>query len=151
MNRYWSHSALDESFGGGHVPFFDYVGFPYGGDCRLIEIRSTYTGLDHWSASLFFRGMDHGVMNVYMSHNVDGYNDEDANYRGNTPSGDVIKRTVICGLELNADLDSLLSWPGFTFSGELDWINRWDYAKETKEYSGQQADLQFTLGVTISI
>ena len=151
VNRYWSHSALDESFGGGHVPFFDYVGFPYGGDCRLIEIRSTYTGLDHWSASLFFRGMDHGVMNVYMSHNVDGYNDEDANYRGNTPSGDVIKRTVICGLEFNADLDSLLSWPGFTFSGELDWINRWDYAKETKEYSGHQADLQFTLGVTISI
>ena len=151
VNRYWSHSALDESFWGGHVPFFDYIGFPYGGDCRLLELRSTYSSLDHWSASLFLRGMDHGVMNVYMSHNVDGYNDEDANYRGETPSGDVITRTVITGLEFQADLDSLLDWPGFTFSGELDWINRWSFTKATGEYSDHQADLQFTLGVTISI
>lgn len=151
VNRYWSHSALDESFGGGHVPFFDYVGFPYGGDCRLIEIRSTYTGLDHWSASLFFRSMDHGVMNVYKSHNVDEYNDEDANYRGDTPSGEVVTRTLICGVEFKADLDSLFDWPGVSFDGELDWINRWDYTKETKEYANHQADLQFTMGVTISI
>ena len=151
VNRYWSHGALDDSFWGGHVPFFDYIGFPYGGDCRLLEIRSTYSGLDHWSASLFLRGIDHGIMNIYMSHNVDGYNDEDANYRGDTPSGDVISRTVIMGLEFEADLDSLLDWPGFSFSGELDWINRWSFTKATKEYSGHQADLQFSLGVTISI
>ena len=151
VNRYWCHSSTDESFYGGHVPFFDYIGFPYGGDCRLLEIRSTYTSLNHWSASFFFRGMDHGVMNVYKSHNVDKHNEGDANYKGDTPSGDVITRTVICGIEFKADLDSLLSWPGFSFSGELDWINRWNYTKETREYSGHQADLQFTLGMTIAI
>lgn len=142
---------MDGSFSGGHVPFFDYIGFPYGGDCRLLEIRSTYSSLDHWSAGLFLRGMDHGVMNVYMSHNVDGYNDHDPNYRGDTPSGEVVTRTLICGVEFKADLDSLFDWPGVSFDGELDWINRWDYTKETKEYANHQADLQFTMGVTISI
>ena len=151
VNRYWCHASLDGSFSGGHVPFFDYIGFPYGGDCRLLEIRSTYSSLDHWSAGLFLRGMDHGVMNVYMSHNVDGYNDHDPNYRGDTPSGEVVTRTLICGVEFKADLDSLFDWPGVSFDGELDWINRWDYTKETKEYANHQADLQFTMGVTISI
>ncbi|MBQ5364877.1 MAG: hypothetical protein IIU49_02285, partial [Spirochaetales bacterium] len=151
VNRYWCHASLDGTFSGGHVPFFDYIGFPYGGDCRLLEIRSTYSSLDHWSAGLFLRGMDHGVMNVYMSHNVDGYNDQDPNYRGDTPSGEVVTRTLICGVEFKADLDSLFDWPGVSFDGELDWINRWDYTKETKEYANHQADLQFTMGVTISI
>lgn len=151
VNRYWCHASLDGTFSGGHVPFFDYIGFPYGGDCRLLEIRSTYSSLDHWSAGLFLRGMDHGVMNVYMSHNVDGYNDQDPNYRGDTPSGEVVTRTLICGVEFKADLDSLFDWPGVSFDGELDWINRWDYTKETKEYANHQADLQFTIGVTISI
>ena len=151
VNRYWCHASLDGTFSGGHVPFFDYIGFPYGGDCRLLEIRSTYSSLDHWSAGLFLRGMDHGVMNVYMSHNVDGYNDQDPNYRGDTPSGEVVTRTLVCGVEFKADLDSLFDWPGVSFDGELDWINRWDYTKETKEYANHQADLQFTMGVTISI
>lgn len=151
VNRYWCHASLDGTFSGGHVPFFDYIGFPYGGDCRLLEIRSTYSSLDHWSAGLFLRGMDHGVMNVYMSHNVDGYNDQNPNYRGDTPSGEVVTRTLICGLDFKADLDSLFDWPGVSFDGELDWINRWDYTRETKEYANHQADLQFTMGVTISI
>lgn len=151
VNRYWCHASLDGTFSGGHVPFFDYIGLPYGGDCRLLEIRSTYSSLDHWSAGLFLRGMDHGVMNVYMSHNVDGYNDHDPNYRGDTPSGEVVTRSLICGVDFKADLDSLFDWPGVSFDGELDWINRWDYTKETKEYANHQADLQFTMGVTISI
>ena len=151
VNRYWSHSATDGSFGGGHVPFFDYIGFPYGGDCMLLEMRSTYTSLDNWSAGVYVRAMDHGVMNVYMSHNTDGYNEGDANYHGSTPSGDVISRSLVCGLEFKADLDRILNWPGITFSGELDWINRWDYTKETGSYSGHEADLQLTLGMTVSV
>ena len=151
VNRYWSHSALDGSFDGGHVPFFDFIGFPYGGDCMLLEIRSTYTSLDNWSAAAYVRAMDHGVMDIYMSHNADGYNDDDANYSGKTPSGDVTRRSLVCGLEFNADLDKILKWPGISFSGELDWINRWDYTKATGTYSGHKADLQLTLGVTISV
>ena len=151
VNRYWCHSSVDGTFGGGHVPFFDFIGFPYGGDCRLLELRSTYTSLDNWSAGLFVRGMDHGQMNIYMSHNTDGYNDGDADYKGETPSGNVITRSIVCGLEFNANLACILSWPGIMFSGELDWINRWCYTKDSKEYSDHQSDLQLTLGVTVSV
>ena len=151
VNRYWSHGALDHTFGGGHVPFFDYIGFPYGGDCMMLELRSTYKSLDHWSVSLFARGMDHGAMNIYMSHNVDGKNEGDANYSGETPSGDIIRRSVIAGLEFNADLERLFNWPGVSFDGELDWINRWSYIKDNGSYSDHEADIQLTLGMTVSI
>ncbi len=151
VNRYWSHSATDGSFEGGHVPFFDYIGFLYGGDCILLEVAGTYTSLDNWSVGAYVRAMDHGVMDIYMSHNTDGYNEGDANYRGKTPSGDVTRRTLVCGLEFKADLDRILTWPGISFSGELDWINRWEYTKATGTYSGHEADLQLTLGITVSV
>ena len=151
VDRYWSHSATDGSFGGGHVPFFDFIGFPYGGDCMLLELRSTYTSLDNWSASAYIRAMDHGVMDIYMSHNKDGYNEGDANYQGSTPSGNTTVRTLVCGLEFKADIGRILGWPGISFSGELDWVNRWNHTKGTGSYSGHEADLQLTLGMTISV
>ena len=147
--RYWSFS--NGTFVGGHVPFFDYIGFPYGGDCRLLEVRSTYTSLEHWKVSLFGRFADHGVMNIFMSHSTSGNNEDDANYAGKTPSGDVICRSLVCGLEFEADLDRLFSWPGVSFEGELDWVNRWGYTKATREYSDHEADIQLTLGFSVSV
>ena len=147
--RYWSFS--NETFVGGHVPFFDYIGFPYGGDCRMLELCSTYKSLDHWSVSLFGRWMDKGYMNIFRSHSNSGNNEDDANYAGKTPSGDIISRNLTFGLEFEADLDKLFGWPGVSFEGELDWLNRWDFTKATKEYSGHESDIQFTLGMTVSI
>ena len=149
VNRYWSHS--NDSFGGGHVPIFDYIGFPYGGDCMLQQLSCDYRSLDNWSASVFARGMDRGYMNMYRSHSTGGKNTDDANYPGKTPSGDVIKRNLVCGLLFDADLGALFSWPGVSFGGELDWVNRWDYEKGTGKYSDYETDVQFTLGVTVSI
>ena len=151
VNRYWSHSALDGSFNGGHVPFYDYIGFPYGGDCRMLELRSTYRALGHWEVSGFARLFDRGYMNLFVSHNKDNDNEGDANYEGKTPSGEKISRNLTCGIEFKADLDKLFGWPGISFDGELDWLNRWDYTKASKEYSDHRADIQLTLGMTVSI
>ena len=150
-NRYWSHSALDGSFGGGHVPFYDYIGFPYGGDCRMLELRSSYRALGHWEVSGFARLFDRGYMNIFKSHNNDHDNEGDANYAGKTPSGETISRNLTCGIEFKADMDRILSWPGISFEGELDWLNRWDYTKAAKEYSNHKADVQLTLGFSVSI
>ncbi len=147
--RYWSFS--NDTFVGGHVPFFDFIGFPYGGDCRMLELRSEYTSLDHYGVTLFARGMDRGVLTLYTSHNVSGYNSDDANYQGKTPSGDIVTRLLTCGMEFNADLDALFSWPGVSFEGELDWINIWDWAKMSGEYSNHRSDIQLTLGMSVSI
>ena len=151
VNRYWSHSALDGSFGGGHVPFYDYIGFPYGGDCRMLEVRSAYRDLRRWEVSGFARLYDRGYMNIFVSHNNADDNEGDANYAGKTPSGETISRNLTIGLEFRADLDRILSWPGISFEGELDWLNRWDYTKATKEYSNHRADVQLTLGFSVDI
>ncbi|MCQ2411838.1 MAG: hypothetical protein MJ057_02680 [Sphaerochaetaceae bacterium] len=151
VNRYWSHSALDGSFGGGHVPFFDYIGFPYGGDCLMLELRSTYTSLANWKASAFARAVEKGNMNMFKSHSNSGYNDGDANYAGKTPSGAVIKQFVVCGLEFDADLDEFFKWPGVKLSCELDWIGRCDYEKASKSRSNMQSDVQFTMGISVEV
>jgi hypothetical protein len=148
-NRYWSFS--NDTFCGGHVPFFDFIGFPYGGDCRMVELRSEYTSLDHFGVSVFARGMDRGVFTLYTSHSTSGNNADDANYKGKTPSGDIITRIFTCGVEFNADLDALFSWPGVSFDGEMDWINVWDYTKASKEYSNYRSDVQLTLGISVKI
>ena len=53
--------------------------------------------------------MDKGYMNIFRSHSNSGNNEDDANYAGKTPSGDIISRNLTCGLEFEADLDKLMS------------------------------------------
>jgi hypothetical protein len=134
-----------------HIPFFDYIGFPYGGDVRMVELRATYKSLDNWEVSVFGRLAQKGEVNIFYSHNVDGNNDDDANLSGDTPYGDKVKNFAVVGIEANANLDGLFNWPKVEFDGELDWIGRYNYTKSTKEKSAAEMDIQLTLSVTLGI
>lgn len=134
-----------------HIPFFDYIGFPYGGDVRMLEIRATYSSLNNWKVSAFGRIAQKGEVNIFHSHNIDGNNEKDANLPGDTPYGDKIKNFAVVGLEASANLDGLFNWPVVSFDGELDWIGRYNYTKSTKEKSVAETDFQLTLGFTLGI
>ena len=134
-----------------HIPFFDYIGFPYGGDVRMLEIRATYNSLDNWEVSAFGRIAQKGEVDIFYSHNVDGNNADEANLSGDTPYGDVVKNFAVIGIEANANLDGLFNWPEVSFDGELDWIGRYNYTKSTKEKSAAETDLQLTLGFTLGL
>lgn len=134
-----------------HIPFFDYIGFPYGGDVRMLEIRATYSSLDNWKVSVFGRIAQKGEVNIFHSHNKDGNNKDNANLSGDTPYGDKVKNFAVVGIEGSANLDGLFSWPKVSFDGELDWIGRYNYTKSTKEKSAAETDFQLTLGFTLGI
>ncbi len=133
------------------ITYFDYIGFPYGGDTRMLEIKGKYTSLDNWEASLFTRFAEKGEVNIFTSHNTEGRNEGLANLSGDTPYGDRVKYFMVIGLEGGSDLSSLFSWPEVSFSFELDWIGRFIYTKSTRSVTEKESDLQLTLGLKISI
>ena len=133
------------------VTYFDYIGFPYGGDTRMLEIKGKYTSLDSWEASLFTRFVQKGEVNIFTSHNTEGKNDGWANLSGDTPYGDRVRYFMVIGLEGASSLSSLFSWPEVSFSFELDWISRFIYTKSTQAVTERENDLQLTLGLKISV
>lgn len=132
------------------VNYFDYIGFPYGGDCRMLEIKGNYTTLDNREASVFARFAQKGEVNIFTSHNNDGKNDDWANLQGDTPYGDRVKYFMVLGCEAECPLN-LFQWPGISVSFELDWVGRFIYTKSTKSVTEKESDLQLSLGVTLSI
>jgi hypothetical protein len=83
--------------------FFDYTGYPYGGDAMVLQFDSKYrfseTALLH--SRLF--GMIHGKMNFFESHNKDGLDTGLANIRERTPSGEKREHEYTFGFSLGGN------------------------------------------------
>lgn len=131
--------------------FFDYVGFEYGGDCRLVELGASFDSLGIWKMSFFGRFAQKGDVDIFHSHNKDGMNEEAANLPGDTPYGDVSMMFAVIGVETNVSLEDLLGWPSVVLDAELDWFGRCRYSKATKGVAGRESDIQFTIGFTIGL
>ena len=80
-----------------------------------------------------------------------GNNEGWPNYEGSTPSGTNWTRAIYLSSNIEMQMDSFFSWPGVTLEAELDWIGKWNFNKETKEYSGKKTDTQFSIGLNIAI
>lgn len=135
----------------GRVDFFDYIGFPYGGDCRLVEIGASFDSLEGWDVGVFGRFAEKGEMSIFHSHNRNGNNADKANLKGDTPYGDVSKRFAVIGLKANADLGAFFTLPMVSFEAELDWVGRCNYTKATQTVADKESDLQFTIGMTVGL
>ena len=48
-------------------------------------------------------------------------------------------------------MDSFFNWPGVTLEAELDWIGKWNFNSETREYSNGKTDTQFSIGANIRL
>lgn len=145
--RVTRHPAVDAPVY--HVTFFDYIGFPYGGDCRLVEIGASFDSLEGWDVGLFGRFAEKGEMNIFHSHNKDGKNADKANLKGDTPYGEVSKRFAVIGLKANADLAGFFSFPKVSLEAELDWVGRCSHDNASGALSNKESDLQFSIGMTV--
>lgn len=134
-----------------NITFFDYIGFEYGGDCRLIEVGASFDSLGIWKMSVFGRFAEKGAVDIFHSHNKGGKNEGYADLLGDTPYGSVSKRFAVIGLKASMTLQNLLCWPSVSLDTELDWIGRCRYTKASGEVSENESDLQFTIGLTIGL
>jgi len=151
VSRYYHLDEFDTSSYDGHIPFFEYIGFQYGGDTIALKVGADYTKPSVFGTSLYVLLMEHGQMNIYMSHNQSASNEGEANYSGKTPSGDVITRAIAASFSFDASLDKAFKWHGVSGGFELDWIGRWKYTKATEAYSDPEMDLQFSLSMTVAL
>ena len=134
-----------------HVTFFDYIGFPYGGDCRLVEIGASFDSLNGWDVGVFGRFAEKGEVNIFHSHNKDGNNAEKANLAGDTPYGETSKRFAVIGFKASGDLSGFFPWPSVSFETELDWVGRCCHDNASGALSNRESDLQFTIGMTVGL
>lgn len=130
---------------------FEFIGFPYGGDCQVLELGSNYTIPGTLKVNAFARLMQQGQFTLFTSHNIDGKNEGLPNYKDPTPSGAVITRAIYLSSNISYDAKDLFGWPDVTIEAELDWIGKWDYTKATGEYSNRKTDTQFSIGLNISL
>ncbi|MBR6085387.1 MAG: hypothetical protein IKP61_07240 [Spirochaetales bacterium] len=142
--------ASYDSFGSNAL-VFEYIGFPYGGDVEALQLGCVYTLPGILKATLYGRLLQQGQFNLYVPHNKGGNNEGWPNYEGKTPSGTNWTRAIYLSSNIEMKMDSFFNWPGITLEAELDWIGKWKFNRETKEYSGKKTDTQFSIGVNISI
>lgn len=135
----------------GHMPFFEYIGYRYGGDTRTVKLGLDYFNPSWGKTKLYCQLMEHGEMSIYSSHNSEGNNEDDANIAASTPSGDTTVRAIVMSLYTTINLDSIFHWPMVSGEMEMDWIGRWDYLKSERKYSSFVHDLQVSLGITVAL
>lgn len=148
VTRYYHQDPNNTSLYSGHMPVFEYIGFQFGGDTRALKVGAEYTRSGLGKLGAYGLLLDHGAMNMYMSHNTGGDNNAEANYPGQTPTGDVITRALNLGAKLNLDMEALFSWPGVSLECEFDWIGAWQYEKAAKRYFDLKVDRQLSLSLS---
>lgn len=147
FRRYFTHGDP----GLAYVDHFDYIGYQYGGDAQvlLLELEYRVPG----SAELGFRamGMRHGEMGFFTSHNMAGDNGQLADYQGSTPSGDAVAESLEIGLSGRCPLPRFAAWADASVWARADWIGKRTYIKADASYTGAKADLQVSMGLTLSL
>jgi hypothetical protein len=136
--------------------FFDYIGYPYGGDAIVLQFDTKYR---FSKAALHFSlfGMIHGKMNFFESHNKDGRNEGLANIRGQSPSGEKHEHEYTFGISMGGNYVISQPWPWLKISA---WANIEKKKKKNKlmfsetgtgkdivyHKEGVSSDFQFVVG-----
>lgn len=146
MEKNYSHNY-------GHIVSFDYLGFVYGGDSIVLDWTNTLTQTQKFSLKLGLRGLLHGQMNMYTSHNKDGDNTGYSNIESKTPSGDLTTRMVNASLSAKLELSNLLNLktPQTSLSFEIDYLYSDSYQKKTKTITDKKNNLQVIISTQITI
>lgn len=130
---------------------FYYIGFPYGGDAMVLKFDLCYRMPDVFEAGFTAEGMLHGEMDMFKSHNTNGNNQELANIKDDTPSGNEILESLKLSIYGKYEFPDL--WRGmdmYAFA-QVSFFGRDHYEKTTGCATGKEADIQWVLGFGFKI
>jgi hypothetical protein len=145
------------SFNEGTIYSVEYIGYEYGGDALVAQFDAHLNILSKGEAGLRLFVMGHGEMNPLVSHNKDGDNTDRANIIGAAPSGSTVEKTFAVSLWGKYNIPPILSWASLVVFSQVDFIVKTDkrtYQSEPPyiQYkSGASSDLQFSLGIQLSL
>lgn len=120
--------------------FFDYFGFPYGGDSVVMEGEIKYISHDGWNTGIKGEYLLHGEMGFYTSHSSSNDNTKIPDIKDSTPYKSANVRYTL-SLFGEWRIEDIHYFKEIEIRGALDWTK----GNEDK------GDLQFTAGITIKI
>ena len=120
--------------------FFDYFGFPYGGDSVVMEGEIKYISHDGWNTGIKGEYLLHGEMEFYTSHSSSNDNTKIPDIKDSTPYKSANARYTL-SLFGEWRIEDIHYFKEIEIRGALDWTK----GNEDK------GDLQFTAGITIKI
>ena len=120
--------------------FFDYFGFPYGGDSVVMEGEIKYISHDGWNTGIKGEYLLHGEMGFYTSHSSSNDNTQIPDIKDSTPYKSANARYTL-SLFGEWRIEDIHYFKEIEIRGALDWTK----GNEDK------GDLQFTAGITIKI
>ncbi|MCI6114994.1 MAG: hypothetical protein MR687_06880 [Spirochaetales bacterium] len=120
--------------------FFDYFGFPHGGDSVVMEGEIKYISHDGWNTGIKGEYLLHGEMGFYTSHSSSNDNTKIPDIKDSTPYKSANVRYTL-SLFGEWRIEDIHYFKEIEIRGALDWTK----GNEDK------GDLQFTAGITIKI
>ena len=120
--------------------FFDYFGFPYGGDSIVMEGELSYESDDGWKAGIRGEYLVHGEMGFFTSHSSTNDNSKIPDIKDSSP---YIKANKRYTLSLYGEwiIEDIQYFKEMKIRGTLDWTKG----------NEDEGDLQFTVGISLKI
>jgi hypothetical protein len=133
------------------VLVFDYIGFPYGGDAQVLQLEVGYDRPSVFSARIRLQARRHGEMDFYESHNSGGSNEGIPNIKDKTPYGNEVTDTCIASLYGRYWLPMFWRRLESSIHARLDIVGIHIWTKDGLSSATEKADVQFTLGMTLTL
>lgn len=120
--------------------FFDYFGFPYGGDSVVMEGEIKYISHDGWNTGIKGEYLLHGEMGFYTSHSSSNDNTKIPDIKDSTPYKSANVRYTL-SLFGEWRIEDIHYFKEIEIRGALDWTKG----------NEDEGDLQFTAGISLKI
>lgn len=129
------------------VTHFDYLGYEYGGDAQVLQLDVAYRLPKDRNIALQLFYMRHGDIDFFTPNS-------EVNTTAkleSAPSGPVVVETFKASLAGEYSIEDVVAFVDTRVWAHLTYIGKRDYTKATQDYSALRSDVQFTLGVSLTL
>ncbi|MFA7019170.1 MAG: hypothetical protein WC239_09330, partial [Sphaerochaetaceae bacterium] len=129
------------------VTHFDYLGYEYGGDAQVLQLDVAYRLPKGKNIALQLFYMRHGDIGFFTPNSVVNTTAK----LESAPSGPVVVETFKASLAGEYSIEDVVAFVDTRVWAHLTYIGKRDYTKATQDYSALRSDVQFTLGVSLTL
>ena len=84
VSRYYHQGSDNDTYG--HIPFFEYIGYRYGGDTNTLKTGAVYINPTWGDCEAYIQLMEHGGMTIYQTPTTAGKDEDDEKMQETTPT-----------------------------------------------------------------
>ena len=127
------------------ITHIDYLGYEYGGDANIVQLDVAYRLPKGRKVALELIYLRQGEVDYYTANSVVNETLEAS------PSGLVVAETFSAALSGEYSLENVISFVDARVFAHLAYIGKRNYTKATELYSDETRDVQFTMGLSVTL